>query len=56
MCLDIFVLLDIEKVRIVSGITATNPLDLYHMRYTHMLWLVFQDQYFSGPAAPVRKH
>jgi hypothetical protein len=41
----IFVLLGIEKVRIVSGITATNPLDLYYMPYTHsliaaMLWAV----------------
>jgi hypothetical protein len=27
----IFVLLGIEKVRIVPGITATNPLDLYYM-------------------------
>ena len=32
-----FVLLDIEKVRIVPGITATNPLDLYYMPYTHSL-------------------
>jgi hypothetical protein len=27
----IFVLLGVEKVRIVPGITATNPLDLYYM-------------------------
>ncbi|MGH7552059.1 MAG: hypothetical protein ACREMQ_03425, partial [Longimicrobiales bacterium] len=33
----IFVLLGIEKVRIVPGITATNPLDLYFMPYTHGL-------------------
>ena len=32
-----FVLLGIEKVRIVPGITATNPLDLYYMPYTHSL-------------------
>jgi hypothetical protein len=32
-----FVLLGIEKVRIVPGITATNPLDLYYMPYTHGL-------------------
>jgi len=37
------VLLGIEKVRIVPGFTATNPLDLYYMPYTHslvaaMLW------------------
>src|SRR5580704_19454689 len=33
----IFVLLGIEKVRIVPGITATSPLDLYYMPYTHGL-------------------
>ena len=33
----IFVLLGIEKVRIVPGITAVNPLDLYYMPYTHGL-------------------
>ena len=33
----IFVLLGIEKVRIVPGITRTNPLDLYYMPYTHSL-------------------
>jgi len=32
-----FVYLGIEKVRIVPGITATNPLDLYYMPYTHSL-------------------
>jgi hypothetical protein len=31
------VLLGIEKVRIVPGITATSPLDLYYMPYTHSL-------------------
>jgi hypothetical protein len=31
------VLLGIEKVRIVPGITATNPLDLYYYPYTHSL-------------------
>ena len=31
------VLLGIEKVRIVPGITLTNPLDLYYMPYTHSL-------------------
>jgi hypothetical protein len=30
-----FVLLGIEKVRFVPGITATNALDLYYMPYTH---------------------
>ena len=33
----VFVLLGIERVRIVPGITATNPLDLYFMPYTHSL-------------------
>lgn len=32
-----FVLLGIEKVRIVPGFTRTNPLDLYYMPYTHSL-------------------
>src|SRR6266705_540716 len=32
-----FVLLGIEKVRISPGITATSPLDLYYMPYTHSL-------------------
>ena len=32
-----FVLLGIEKVRIVPGITAASPLDLYYMPYTHSL-------------------
>jgi hypothetical protein len=31
------ILLGIEKVRIVPGFTATNPLDLYYMPYTHSL-------------------
>ncbi len=31
------VLLGIEKVRIVPGITAASPLDLYYMPYTHSL-------------------
>ena len=33
----ILVILGIEKVRIVPGITASNPLDLYYMPYTHSL-------------------
>lgn len=33
----ILVLLGVEKVRIVPGITVTNPLDLYYMPYTHSL-------------------
>jgi hypothetical protein len=31
------VLLGIEKVRVVPGFTATNPLDLYYMPYSHSL-------------------
>jgi hypothetical protein len=31
------VLLGIEKVRIVPGITASNPLDLYYFPFTHSL-------------------
>jgi hypothetical protein len=33
----VLVLLGVEKVRIVLGITASNPLDLYYMPYTHSL-------------------
>jgi len=33
----VFVLLGIEKVRIVPGFTASNALDLYYMPYTHSL-------------------
>jgi len=33
----LLVLLGIEKVRIVPGITATNPFDLYYMPFTHSL-------------------
>lgn len=31
------ILLGVEKFRIVPGFTATNPLDLYYMPYTHSL-------------------
>jgi hypothetical protein len=31
------VMLGIEKVRIIPGFTASNPLDLYYMPYTHSL-------------------
>src|SRR5436853_1769134 len=33
----VFVLCGIEKVRIAPRITASNPLDLYYMPYTHSL-------------------
>jgi hypothetical protein len=50
----VFVLLGIEKVRIVPGITKTNPLDLYYMPYTHSLaaglvyWLVRKADGWQG--------
>lgn len=33
----LFVVLGVEKLRMVPGFTATNPLDLYFMPYTHSL-------------------
>jgi hypothetical protein len=33
----VFVLLGVEKLRIVPGFTAYNPYDLYYMPYTHSL-------------------
>jgi len=33
----VLVILGVEKVRIVPGITASNPLDLFYMPYTHSL-------------------
>ena len=36
-----FVLLGVEKVRIVPGFTASNPFDLYYMPYTHSLLAAF---------------
>ena len=32
-----FVILGVEHLRVVPGITAMNPMDLYHMPYTHSL-------------------
>ena len=32
-----FLLAGVEDMRVVPGITAMNPLDLYHMPYTHSL-------------------
>lgn len=37
----LFVMAGIERVRIVPGITASNPLDLYYMPYTHSLVSAF---------------
>lgn len=33
----LFAIVGIEKMRIVPGITAMNPMDLYYMPYTHSL-------------------
>jgi len=33
----VLVLLGVEHVRIIPGITAANPLDLYYMPFTHSL-------------------
>lgn len=33
----IFVMLGVEDMRITPGISAMNPMDLYHMPYTHSL-------------------
>ena len=33
----VFILLGIEKLRIIPGFTASNDLDLYYMPYTHSL-------------------
>jgi hypothetical protein len=54
-----FVLLGIEKVRIVPGFTKASPLDLYYMPYTHslvgaiVLSLVFAGAYrlFARPSS-----
>jgi hypothetical protein len=37
----LFILLGVEKARIVPGITASNPFDLYYMPYTHSLVATF---------------
>src|SRR5882724_11243051 len=34
----VLVFLGVEKVRIVPGITASNPFDLYYMPFTHSLF------------------
>ena len=55
-----FVLLGIERVRIVPGITATNPLDLYYMPYTHsllgaILWSCVGGVVYQYVARPLRR-
>ena len=56
-----------EKMRVVPGITAMNPMDLYHMPYTHslvgsavwalgfaaLIWLVRRDLVSAGIAGAV---
>ncbi len=54
------VLLGVEKVRIVPGITATNPLDLYYMPYTHsllaaLLWSAVAGAGYRLLARPLRQ-
>lgn len=54
------VLLGIEKVRIVPGITRSNPLDLYYMPYTHslpaaILWSVAAALLYQALAKPARR-
>jgi len=55
------VLLGVEKVRIVPGITASNPLDLYYMPYTHgliaaVLWSLAAGVAYRYLARPVSRH
>ena len=46
----VFVLLGIERVRIVPGFTKTNALDLYYMPYTHSLPGAFAWAFLAGIA------
>jgi hypothetical protein len=53
------VLLGIEKVNIVPGFTASNPLDLYYMPYTHsllaaLIWSIAGGLAYQLVAKPVR--
>jgi hypothetical protein len=55
-----FILLGIEKVRIVPGFTASNPLDLYYMPYTHslvaaLLWSCAGGVVYQFVARPSRR-
>ncbi len=54
------ILLGMEKVRIVPGITASNPLDLYYMPYTHslvaaLLWSCVGGLSYRSVARPARR-
>ena len=49
----VLILLGVEKARIVPGITASNPFDLYYMPYTHslvavILWSVAAGVFCKG--------
>ena len=49
-----FVLLGIEKVRIVPGFTEANPLDLYYMPYSHgLLGATVMSAIFAGLVSAV---
>lgn len=55
-----FILLGIEKVRIVPGFTASNPLDLYYMPYSHslvaaLLWSCAGGVVYQVVARPSRR-
>ena len=55
------VLFGIEKVRIVPGVTASNPLDLYYMPFTHSLvaalvWSAAAFAIYALAAKPKRRH
>src|SRR5450432_4544599 len=47
------ILLGVEKVRIVPGITASNPLDLFYMPYTHGLLAAIARSVVGGIAYSV---
>lgn len=54
------ILLGVEKARIVPGITASNPLDLYYMPYTHSLvaalfWSCVAGFVYQFVARPARR-
>lgn len=56
----VFVLLGVEKVAIVPGITASNALDLFYMPYTHSLvgalgWSVLAALAYGWLARPARQ-
>jgi len=52
-----FALLGIEKMRITPGISTMNPLDLYHMPYTHsLLGSLLWGALFAGLVYLVTRH